>query len=173
MSLIDELERLNALHRSGGLSTEEFQKAKAKLLGSETPLPLPLPAPVTGANSPGRRMELEAELARVDREFEMIRQECLVRGHRGGSYEPTEGGGAVTGLFFLLWLGAAIFITFQFAEHEGAFALFPLGIAVAGTIAMVTSASTSRRKLTRLTAARARWQEARAEILARINALGP
>jgi hypothetical protein len=34
MSVSDELQKLQELHRTGGLSDEEFAKAKAKLLDS-------------------------------------------------------------------------------------------------------------------------------------------
>lgn len=35
MNITDELERLNKLHAGGGLTDDEFAKAKAKLLDSE------------------------------------------------------------------------------------------------------------------------------------------
>jgi hypothetical protein len=36
MNITDELERLSKLHAGGGLTDDEFAKAKAKLLDSET-----------------------------------------------------------------------------------------------------------------------------------------
>ena len=41
MGMVDELERLAELHRSGEMSDTEFERAKAKLLEPERPAPPP------------------------------------------------------------------------------------------------------------------------------------
>jgi phage shock protein C len=46
MALIDDLERLGALHEQGRLTQDEFTRAKAQLLQDESPAPAPAMAAV-------------------------------------------------------------------------------------------------------------------------------
>jgi uncharacterized Tic20 family protein len=49
MNLTEELERLQQLHQSGGLSDEEYAKAKAALLDGQPPAAAPVPPKDTSA----------------------------------------------------------------------------------------------------------------------------
>jgi phage shock protein C len=63
MALIDDLERLGALHEQGRLTQDEFTRAKAQLLQDESPAPAP--APAMAAVNPLRRSRNDRWIAGV------------------------------------------------------------------------------------------------------------
>jgi hypothetical protein len=125
MSLADDLNKLNELHFSGALSDAEFEQAKAALLQGSPP------APHIGEQL--NNVHYDNELARIDREWEMERQQYLVRTRYGVRTVPTAGMGIgmaiVAGVFGTLWTIMAIAITGA-APAFGPFAvakvIFPL-----------------------------------------------
>jgi Short C-terminal domain len=159
--MTDELERLHALHRAGALTATEFERAKTRLLNDPPP---------AGDDARMRRLELEAELARVDREFELVRSQCLMATRHGQSCEPERSHPVLEGLLLFLLIPALMAV--------GTFAMFPvsryaacaipaLGIMLILLIRPVFS--DQRRKWERLEAARSQWQEARGAILERLG----
>lgn len=124
MSIADELTKLEALRRSGALSDTEFGRAKEAVLSG-------------GAAPRGDAVDAlrdEAELARIDREWQIERENYLVTGRNGwGRHVPTTWEGLLTavvgGAFGLFWTVMAVGIT-SGAPDEGPFAVakvfFPL-----------------------------------------------
>jgi hypothetical protein len=131
MSLVDELAKLEELRRNGALSDAEFTKAKAALLGgasavSEQELGKHLADQLT-------EVKYQNELAQIDREWQMERQQYLIRGRYGITQVPTASMGigvaAVGGVFGALWTILAVSITGG-APNAGPFSIakvfFPL-----------------------------------------------
>ena len=130
MSIADELTKLEELRRSGALSDQEFAQAKARLLN----------APAAPEQQFGRHLseqlsevKYQNELTRIDREWEMERQQYMVRDRYGARYVPTAGLGVATmiigGLFGGLWTVMAVAITGDAPDVGGftiAKVIFPL-----------------------------------------------
>ena len=159
--MTDEIERLHSLHRAGALTAAEFERAKARLLNDPPP---------AGDDARMRRLELEAELARVDRDFELVRSQCLMTTRHGQSCEPARSHPVLEGLVLCLlipaFIAVATFITFPVSR----FAACIIPAAGIMLILLVRSGfSDQRRKWERLEAARSQWQEARGGILERIQ----
>jgi hypothetical protein len=74
MNFVDELERLERLRQSGGLSDAEFERAKSKLLGG------------SGLSSADAkqiaRLEKQVELSRLDRAWEYEKESLMIQGRR-------------------------------------------------------------------------------------------
>src|SRR5712692_1011574 len=108
MNLADELTKLNELRFSGVLSDAEFEKAKAALLNPTRAAPEHAPEQIAA-------VRYETELARLDREWEMERQQYLIRNQYGIRQLPTTGIGiamaGVGGVFGTLWTIVAFAIT--------------------------------------------------------------
>ena len=81
MSLADELQKLEQLRQAGTLSTAEFAQAKATLLNTTISI-----------TDSGKLVQLtkEAELARIDREWELEKQSFNVLSRYGIQQRPTE-----------------------------------------------------------------------------------
>ena len=109
MPMTDELERLHSLHRAGALTAAEFERAKVRLLDDPPP---------ARDDARMRRLELEAELARVDRDFELVRSQCLMTTRHGQSFEPERSHPVLEGLVLFLLIPAFI--------AAGTFAMFPV-----------------------------------------------
>ncbi len=111
MGLADELQKLDQLRRDGVLSDDEFAQAKSRLLANE-----PADAPL-GQHLADQLAEVryQNELARIDREWEIEREQYLIRGRYGRRDVPTTGMavgiGLVSGIGGLLWLVMAVAIT--------------------------------------------------------------
>ena len=90
MSLADELQKLEQLRQAGTLSTAEFAQAKATLLNT-----------VVSITDSGKLVQLtkEAELARIDREWELEKQSFNVLSRYGIQQRPTKAGGIGSALF--------------------------------------------------------------------------
>ena len=106
MALIDELQQLSILHANGSLTEAEFIAAKQQLL--QTPQQVDSTA--------SKRLALEAELARIDREFTLEREECMMSGRYGHRSEPSRAMRVILPLFGLVWLGMGSFITTLFSK---------------------------------------------------------
>jgi len=137
MSLADELKKLEGLHWNGTLTDEEFARAKAALLAKSDP-----PSASEAAPEPGVDHKLAAhlaeiryqnELARIDREWELEKEQYMITDRNGQRHIPTPGegiGGAIIiGVFGIFWTIMAIAITGG-APDEGPFSvakvIFPL-----------------------------------------------
>jgi hypothetical protein len=105
MNLADELERLDQLRRSGALTDDEFERAKTLLLQG-TP---PAADPDLGDHLADQLAEVKAqnELARIDREWEIEREQYMIVGRYGRRHVPTTGMGIATavigGGFGIFW----------------------------------------------------------------------
>jgi len=131
VSIADELTKLEELRRSGALSDEGFAQAKARLLNAPAAAPeQPLGRHLSDQLS---EVQYQNELARLDREWEMERQQYMVRDRYGARYVPTAGLGigaaVVGGLFGIFWTVMAVAITSD-APDIGVFSavkvIFPL-----------------------------------------------
>ena len=105
MSLSNELEKLQQLHDAGALTAEEFVRAKARVLASET-------APL---DEPLRQIQWQNELARLDREWELEREHYMITGKHGTRYVPQAGqsllGGVIAVVFGIFWTAMASSMT--------------------------------------------------------------
>jgi hypothetical protein len=122
MGIADELSKLDELRRTGVLSDAEFARAKeAVLAGSSTPT-----APRATSSHPN-------ELERLDREWQLERQQYLITDRYGRSLIPTAGMGLATailgGLFGTFWTIMAVSLTGaapEFGPFAVAKVIFPL-----------------------------------------------
>jgi hypothetical protein len=131
MSIADELTKLEDLRRNGTLSEAEFAKAKELLLNSPPP---PSQEPlVQHLAQQQAEIKHQNELARIDREWEMQKQQYYVTTRYGVRQLPTTGMGigiaVIGGVFGVFWTIMAIAIT-SGAPDVGPFAIvkiiFPL-----------------------------------------------
>lgn len=169
MNLSEELAKLQSLHWNGALTDEEFTRAKDRLLAKDG-----------AAASPAvsLRLELEAELERIDREWNMERENYLVSGKHGTRHVPSKTGSIVGGIFVtmfsLFWITMAVGIT-GVMPNEGPFSVakvaFPLfGLCFLGfAIAAVMKGYS---KADQMEVGEKAWQQRRAEVEARLKALG-
>jgi len=113
VSIVDELQKLEDLRRSGSLTDEEFAQAKATVLAGPTsstdePIGQHLSEQLT-------EVRYQNELARVDREWEIERQRFYITNRYGARQLPTTGMGigiaTVGGIFGLFWTIMAVSIT--------------------------------------------------------------
>lgn len=169
MNLSEELAKLQSLHWNGALTDEEFTRAKDRLLAKDG---------AAGSPAVSQRQELEVELERIDREWNMERENYLVSGKHGTRHVPSKTGSIVGGIFVtmfsLFWIAMAIGIT-GVMPNEGPFSIakvaFPmfgvcfLGFAIA---AMMKGYS----KAGQMELAEQAWQQRRAEVEGRLKALG-
>jgi hypothetical protein len=131
MGLADELQKLEDLRSRGTLSDAEFGQAKAALLaGRADPAERPLGQHLSDQLAAVRDQN---ELARIDREWEIERQQYLVADRYGRRHVPTAGMGigsaVVGGVFGVIWTVMAVAVT-SAAPDFGPFAIvrvvFPL-----------------------------------------------
>jgi hypothetical protein len=131
MSLADDLQKLEELHRNGSLSAAEFAQAKAALLAGPS-------APADGQL--GQHLadqfadvRYQNELAQIDREWQIEQQRYLITNRYGLRQVPTAGMGigtaVVGGVFGVFWTIVALAITGS-APDAGPFSIakvvFPL-----------------------------------------------
>ena len=92
--MADELQKLEDLRRGGTLSDAEFQQAKATLLsGAAAPAEQPLGRHLSDQLA---EVRYQNELTRIDREWEIARQQYLVADRYGHRHVPTVGMGIGT-----------------------------------------------------------------------------
>jgi hypothetical protein len=131
MSLVGELAKLEELWRSGALSDAEFTKAKAALLSGTSAVS----EQELGEHLADQLVEVkyQNELAQIDREWQIEREQYLIQGRHGMAHVPTAGMGIgaaiVGGVFGSVWTIMAVSITGG-APDEGPFSIakvfFPL-----------------------------------------------
>lgn len=158
MSLSDEIERLQRLRQSGALTDEEFARAKAAVLDASLDA-RPEPSPASEEHL--RQIELQNELARLDREWDMEREQYMSTTKYGEKYVPTEGG-SIGGAVFSVLVGGG---WTAFASSIGApwfFSIFGVLVMVAG----VASAISSLPKVDGYKQAHERYLQRRAQLLA-------
>jgi hypothetical protein len=130
MGLADELQKLEDLRRRGTLTDAEFEQAKAALLAGGTG---PAEQSLGHLSNQLAEVRYQNELARIDREWEIERQQYLVADRYGRRHIPTSGKGigsaVVGGVFGVIWTVMAFSIT-SGAPDFGPFAIaqvvFPL-----------------------------------------------
>ncbi len=131
MSLVDEIQKLEDLHRRGALTDEEFTRAKAALLaGPAAPAGEPLGQHLSDQLA---EVRYQNDLAQIDREWQIERQKYLLSDRYGRWQVPTAGMGIGIaiggGLFGAFWTVMAIAITGSapdFAPFAVAKIVFPL-----------------------------------------------
>src|SRR5262245_42739651 len=105
MSIADELSKLEDLRRRGVLSEPEFAQAKASVLaGTSAPADSPLAEHLADQLA---EVRYQNELAQIDREWEIERQNYLVADRRGVRHIPTTGASlasaGLVGVFGIFW----------------------------------------------------------------------
>ena len=156
MSLSDEIRKLQELRDSGVLTEEEFARAKATVLSS--------PSPQADAAVQGhlQQIRLQNELERVDREWEMEREQYLITGKYGARHVPSEGASLVAAV---LIGGFGLFWTIM-AASMGAPVFFP----IFGIVFILLGVGASLHgfgKAGKYREALHRYEQRRAELLAR------
>ncbi len=97
MGLVEELQKLEQLYRNGSLSAAEFAQAKSQLLSNPASIP----------DQAVAVLNKEAQLSRLDREWQFEQQNYMVRGRYGSQHKPSVVGGLISafviGGFGTLW----------------------------------------------------------------------
>lgn len=106
MSVTDELQKLDELRRNGALSADEFEIAKRKVLEG----------PQGAARSDHlEEIKTQNEVAQLDREWELERENYMVAGYYGHRLIPRKGssvfGGLVVVAFGIFWTATAASMT--------------------------------------------------------------
>ncbi|AMV33681.1 hypothetical protein VN12_16250 [Pirellula sp. SH-Sr6A] len=119
MSISDELQKLDELRRNGALSFDEFEIAKRLVLqGSEDSV----------RSDHLEEIKVQNELAQLDREWELERENYMVAGRYGHKYIPGKASSAFGGLFVVgfgvIWTVIAATVTR--IGGAGVFSIFPL-----------------------------------------------
>jgi hypothetical protein len=118
MSISDELQKLTELYRSGTLSREEFETAKRRVLESDHS---------AADQDQLQAIMLQNQIAQLDRQWEIERQDYSVRGKYGHTYIPGKtssivGGIAIVG-FGIFWTIIAASMSSRF---DGPISIFPI-----------------------------------------------
>lgn len=138
MSISDELQKLDALRRSGALTYDEFETAKRRVLEGSS----------NGVEAQHlEEIKAQNELSQVDREWELERENYMVEGKYGRRHIPSKASSAIGGLFIV---GFGIFWTIMAASITsiggfGVFSFFPLF----GVLFVVFGAAMSIRAFTK------------------------
>ena len=117
MSISEELEKLDDLRRRGVISSEEFEIGKRKILGD------------SGDTSQFNEVSnTTTEIAELDREWKLERENYQVVGKYGRRYTPSKSSSVIQGMvitgFGLFWTALAFTITGR--TSFGLARLFPL-----------------------------------------------
>jgi uncharacterized membrane protein len=163
MALLDDLQRLSDLRSSGALSDAEFSAAKQRILATSETDHSSSDGSAIGSNV-AEKLLLDAKLARLDREFERVRQSLMVRSanyHHGYMVEPSRVS-TVTGIISIVVLIAlCTFIGSMPNGRLGGFVIVPI-IAIITIILYIVA---NERRLAALTEARDKYQTARSRII--------
>ena len=132
MSIADELAKLQDLYRRNALSEEEYAAAKAAVSDDDSPSTGADPA----MHAHLEEMQFQNDVARLDREWELERENYMVAGRYGGRHIPSAGvsilGGVFVGAFGIFWtimassMGAPVF----FPIFGVLFVLFGIGMSI-------------------------------------------
>jgi hypothetical protein len=133
MGLADELQKLEALRRSGTLSDAEFAQAKSALLAGQPAAPIE-----HHLSEQLAEVRYQNELARIDREWATERESYYVTDRNGRRNIPTTGAGIATavlgGGFGVFWTIMAFSIARsgpRFGDSGGPADFFPfIGIVI-------------------------------------------
>jgi hypothetical protein len=101
VSLADDLDKLDALRRSGALSEAEFEEASVALIGGA--LGSPQRAGAEDTAEEGGAAQRQSDLARMDREWQAEERQYLVRAGMGRREVPT-----TAMAFYLVVVGGGI-----------------------------------------------------------------
>lgn len=151
MSIVTELEKLHALHQSGGITAEEFAAAKQALIrGSSDEAAvhfiddtdaIPNSSSRFGNSSQSRkitiktqsrldRLEMRQSVVELDRESMIERDNYMVRGRYGNRYIPTIWGSLLSGIAFCA-IGATSFaVTLFILTKTGSFELLSIVLVI-------------------------------------------
>jgi hypothetical protein len=124
MNIADELRKLQDLHQSGALTDQEFAAAKAAVLAGEARGAEPEPGVMQQHLD---EIRLQNEVARLDREWELEREQYVITGRYGYRYLPNKTMSVIMGVvivvFGIFWTVMAFGMV---GEVSGPFILFPL-----------------------------------------------
>jgi hypothetical protein len=161
MAFLNDLQRLSDLRASGNLTDAEFTAAKQRLLASEQPTVKP-------RDVASERLLLEAELTRVDREFEQERRQCLSYDRYGYGQEPS---GVWRFIFpFVGLAGLGVLGMLGSSDGFGSQGI-GVGIGVLILIGVALGFFSNEVRLSRLNAAKERRDAAKGHAMRRMNAL--
>jgi hypothetical protein len=90
MSLSDELKELEALRQNGTLTQEEFQLAKQRVLSG---------GQVTGQSDHLEQIQRQNDVAQLDREWALERENYMQTGNHGARFIPGKASSVMGGLF--------------------------------------------------------------------------
>jgi hypothetical protein len=140
MDLAEELRQLEDLHRTGGLTDEEYARAKAAVLAGAPPAPPPQDPAV---NEQLRLLRLQNELAQLDHGWERQRQQYLVTGRYGQRTIPTPVLSILTGVAVVgagvVWTALTLGLGDAVGGGFGFFPLFGVFFIVVGLVVSVSS----------------------------------
>lgn len=141
MSISDELQKLDELHRNGALSRDEFEIAKRKVLEGSP----------SADSDQLEEIKAQNELAQLDRGWELERENYMVTGKYGNKHIPGQASSLFGGIFLvafgIFWTVMASSITSSgFGPGPGGgfssffplfgvlFILFGIGVSITGFI---------------------------------------
>jgi len=156
MNLSDEIQKLQELHDAGALTDEEFARAKSVVLASALP-----DAAAIGSTPVLEDIRHQNEVARLDREWELEREQYMVTGRYGSRHLPSEGG-SILGAVLLGGFGIFWTITAASGGAPVFFVLFGV-VFIAMAVGMGISGAT---KAAGYREARKKYQQRRARLLA-------
>lgn len=140
MSLADDLIKLEDLRRSGALNESEFAQAKATLLNGDPAGPAPPDTDHLAQHL--AEVRHQNELAQIDRQWQIEREQYLIPDRYGRRHVPTAGfgiGGAVVGgLFGVFWTIMAFAITSGAPDH-GPFSIAKVAFPLFGVVFTVAA----------------------------------
>jgi hypothetical protein len=126
MSIADELNKLEDLRRRGVLTDAEFERAKAAVLAGGAAPARESPV-VEHLTEQLAEVRYQNELARIDREWEIEREQYMMTDKYGNRQVPTPGMSlvmaVVIGIFGIGWTIMAFSITSS-GPQEGGFEVF-------------------------------------------------
>jgi hypothetical protein len=148
MSLTEELEKLHDLYTRGALSADEFSRAKSALLTQPQQTITRPDALVTHLDE----VQFQNELARIDREWEMERENYVIQSRYGRSHVPT--GSDVTGAVFgavfgIIWTIVAFTVT-SYAPDVGPFPLVKICFPLFGVVIVIFALVHAARSYSRM-----------------------
>lgn len=119
MTISDELRKLDELRRNGTISGDEFEIAKKKTLEG----------PQDASHSEHlEEIKAQNEIAQLDREWELERENYMVAGNNGHRHIPGKASSVIVGIFIvgfgIFWTAMAALMT-GFGS-DGVFSIFPL-----------------------------------------------
>lgn len=128
MSIANELQKLQELHRGGALSDEEFAAAKAAVIATGSGI-----GRTTDSALQEQVEELQRQQAitRLDREWEVEQEQYMAYGRYGGRFTPSRGGSLFGGAIIVVMGIAFMSLCWNSSPLIGVmFVLFGVGITI-------------------------------------------